>query len=229
MLTWNLEWASAKSPRGKILVDTVKRLDPDFAVFTEVTVPWLELLSGHVALSDADYGYGQKGLRRKVSIWSSQMIDEIDDLGSAELPKGRYVSGFTHGVNVAGLCIPWRDAHVRTGRSDKSPWQEHMAYLHGLKRLKVLDSQKLFVGGDFNQRKPRFRQSEVAYNTLDVQMDHLVWHTAGKLAPINKQSIDHILSSNDISIVGTNTVSNYHANLRLSDHFGVYCDFEMYQ
>jgi hypothetical protein len=103
---------------------------------------WLTLrreLGGHWISADPDYGYSQPGNRRKVMLWSRSSWSSVDRVGSTRIPGGRFVSGTTATsigpVTFLGVCIPWRDAHVRTGRKDRSGWEDHSAYLMGLKRL----------------------------------------------------------------------------------------------
>ena len=38
-------------------------------------------------------------------------------------------------LTVVGVCIPWRDAHMPSGRKDRSQWQEHKAWLAGFESL----------------------------------------------------------------------------------------------
>ena len=227
VLTWNLDWASHTAPSGVKLTELVQTLNPDLAIFTEATIPWLEQLGGHLALADADYGYNAHSNRRKVAIWSSDPIHAIDRQGSPDLPSGRFVQGTTHGLNIVGLCIPWSDAHVHTGRKDKARWQDHAAYIKGLSDIAVLRGNNLVVGGDFNQRNPRYRQPQHLFDDLQQTLGHLRWMTEGHIPPVETLSIDHILTSLDIEAGQACAISNLDVNgSKLSDHFGVYCDLQ---
>lgn len=81
---------------------------------------------------------------RKVILWSKNPWRDIDYVGDESLPTGRFVSGTTMTsigeIRCIGVCIPWRNAHVSTGRKDKKQWEDHEPYLEGLK--KVLDGEK---------------------------------------------------------------------------------------
>jgi hypothetical protein len=63
--------------------------------------------------------------------------------GATSMPSGAPVSrpavspaGTTQTLagtlRIAGVCIPWRGVHVSTGRRDRAPWADHLAYLDGL-------------------------------------------------------------------------------------------------
>ena len=54
--------------------------------------------------------------------------------------RGRLVMAVTDTpdgpVRVVAVCIPWRDAHVRTGRADSRPWGEHVEFCGQLRELR---------------------------------------------------------------------------------------------
>ena len=77
---------------------------------------------------------GEKGRRRvagrrKVLVWSKRPWSAVDMGISGALPGGRLVAGITltalGPLTVVGVCVPWRDAHVRSGGRERSQWQEH--------------------------------------------------------------------------------------------------------
>jgi hypothetical protein len=43
-------------------------------------------------------------------------------------PDSRGVNGY---IRFIGVCIPWRSAHVSTGRGNAVPWGEHGVYTSG--------------------------------------------------------------------------------------------------
>ena len=45
------------------------------------------------------------------------------------------VEGVYPTLTVVGVCIPWRDAHMPSGRKNRSQWQEHKAWLAGFESL----------------------------------------------------------------------------------------------
>ena len=98
-------------------------------------------------------------------------------------------------VRVIGVCIPWRDAHVRTGRKDRRAWQDHLAYLDGLDRvLAQADDAKLIVAGDFNQRVPRKRQPFKVFEALEAAIPP-GWPvvTEGLCDASGAATIDHVV------------------------------------
>jgi endonuclease/exonuclease/phosphatase family metal-dependent hydrolase len=122
-----------------------------------LTECWPAMLpaGGHVAAGDADHGYpiveGRPWVERDVS-------------GDAAMPGGRYVEAVTEvggePWRVIGVCVPWRMAHVATGRRDRKAWEDHLRYLDGLGRrlARVTAGERVVVCGDFNQYVPRVGQ-----------------------------------------------------------------------
>jgi hypothetical protein len=131
LLLWNLEWATPRSPRGRRIRSTVAGLAPDVVCLPEATAAMLPD-DGFTIDAHPDYGYGATGERRKVLLWSRSPWSAVDRVGSEAMPGGRFVSGVTEGTRFVGVCVPWRDAHVRTGRRDRAPWEDHRRYLAAL-------------------------------------------------------------------------------------------------
>lgn len=224
-LNWNTRWAESGSQRGKLIRDTIRRLDPDVMCLTESTLSMVPK-TGHSILSSPDYGYPNNGTRRKVLLWSKTPWSGIDLIGSPQMPGGRFVSGTTKGVRFIGICIPWKDAHVRTGRLDRTPWEDHLAYLAGLASVvKRHDCSEvpLCVIGDYNQPIPRVRQPiRVAEALADVLDDQLIVATSGMLDPEGRSIIDHFAHSRGscveiAEIVPRNTLDG----IELTDHVGI--------
>jgi hypothetical protein len=134
-----------------------------------LTEGYRELLpsDGQVIESEADYGYELKAGRRKVHLWSRTGWTDVDRVGHHSLPPGRYVSGLTATpagpLRVLGVCIPWRSAHVNTGRQDREPWEDHHSYLRGLRVILEGQTSPFVVVGDYNQRVPRRWQPVAVY------------------------------------------------------------------
>ncbi len=126
-------------------------------------------------------------------------------------------------MRVVGVCIPWRDAHVSTGRGDAAPWSEHMDYLDRFEGLlaEFDDGMPTVIAGDFNERVPRGRQPvRVADRLNDVIADWTI-HTAGALP--NGPHIDHIVTSRWLILESASDwAASDHLGL-LSDHAGVTC------
>ena len=87
--------------------------------------------------TDADFGYHRGEDRKKVVLWSRMPWQEVMNVEPEEMPAGRLVHGFTHTpiglLEVIGVCIPWNFAHVSTGDRNRKPWEEHCAFLRGLR------------------------------------------------------------------------------------------------
>lgn len=125
--TWNLEWATRRAPRGMLLRERLNAMAADVLCITESSAGMLPD-SGYYISSDSDYGYPGSPDRRKVLLWSPEPWTDVDDHGSDSMPGGRFVAGTTNSpfgpVRIIGVCIPWKDAHVRSGRRDRQPWQD---------------------------------------------------------------------------------------------------------
>jgi exonuclease III len=224
-LTWNIEWAAKSSPKGKCIKKLVEDTDPDLVCFTEATLGMVPA-SGYTIESDPEYGYPNKGSRRKVLLWSKQRWQAVDTVGSKALPSGRFVSGITQGIRFVGICIPWRDAHVRTGRKDRALWQDHLQYLDAFTPLVDTYCNAEFpacVTGNFNQTIPRSRQPvEVAQRLSRMFDTGLKIATAGIVDEEGQQLIDHVATCGQL-LVEVNEIipKKSAAGLHLSDHVGI--------
>ena len=209
ILLWNVEWATLRSKRGKEIQRIYRNYAPDIACITEGYLQFWEN-EGNVISSTEDYGYKITEGRRKVILLSSAEWKDINCIGNYELPTGRYCYGSTHGYNIHGVCIPWKDANVRTGQKNKNPWEDHIQYLDGLKPL-IKDSQeKTIVFGDFNQRMPRKRSPENVYTKLlKIFEPNFDIATIGTIKEINQQAIDHFAHTLDINVKNIIVINNY--------------------
>jgi endonuclease/exonuclease/phosphatase (EEP) superfamily protein YafD len=123
--------------------------------------------------------------------------------------------------NLVSVCIPWRDAHVRTGRKDRNMWDEHRDFL-ALLRDEVSEATSdapTIVAGDFNQRLPRTRQPLDVYAALDEALTNLTTATAGDFDC--GTLIDHLAATEDFLVTDIEAWSNRIEGARLSDHSGV--------
>lgn len=224
-LNWNIRWAESGTQRGELIGDAIRRLDPDVMCLTESTISMIPR-TGHSIVSSPDYGYPNNGSRRKVILWSKNPWAGVDRIGSHSMPGGRFASGITEGVRFFGICVPWKDAHVRTGRLDRTPWEDHLAYLAGLASVvkrHAYSETPLCVLGDYNQPIPRVRQPiRVATALADALENQLIISTSGILDPGGRPLIDHYAHSRGarteiIGIVPKITDEG----IDLSDHVGV--------
>ncbi len=223
-LTWNLEWAAPGSKRGQRIREMISALDPDVACFTEVVRDLVPV--GHTIEAGADYGYPNHENRRKVILWSRHPWTRIDTTGNIEMPPGRFATGNTGGVQFVGVCIPWRDAHVRTGNRNRNPWDDHLSYCRGLGQILARyekDAIPSCVLGDFNQRVPRVNQPlDVAQALADAISDRFQIATEGIKDAEGNQLIDHFAGSPHLTISVTSIIPRFTSDgTRLSDHVGV--------
>lgn len=228
-LTWNLEWKTPASKAGRLILEQIAAIDPDVACYTEVVRSMVP--AGHMIEADPDYGYPNGGERRKVILWSNYPWTEIDAKGDDEMPSGRFVSGTTGGIRFLGVCIPWRDAHVRTGRRDRKPWEDHVSYCRGLGRILAECVERRIptcVPGDYNQRIPRMGQPAIVASALTnaIPIDFRVV-TQGMKDSQGMNLIDHLAVSPGISVSMLRIVPRIsNDGTELSDHVGVVASLE---
>ena len=225
---WNVEWASINSKKGRYLAPRIASLSTELLCLTE---GYADLFpnSGHTITSDGDYGYPAHPNRRKVLLWSRSPWSQVDALGSCNMPAGRFISGITEtslgAVRVIGDCIPWWEAHVRTGQRNRQQWEDHMTYLREIAPiLRSCDASiPTVILGDFNQRVPCQRQPQVVFQALmDAIGPDFDIVTSGEIANAPDYSIDHVAISRQLRHVGIHFVSNLNeVGEEMSDHFGL--------
>ena len=218
ILLWNVEWATLKSKRGQEIQRIYREFAPDIACITEGYLQFWEN-EGNVISSAEDYGYKITKGRRKVLLVSSSEWKNVDSIGNQDFPSGRYCYGETHGLNIHGVCIPWKDANVRTGQKNKDTWEDHIQYLDSLKSLIKDKKEKTIVLGDYNQRIPRKWSPENVYTKLLETFEPNF-----TIKEMDKQAIDHFAYTHDIDIKNIQIIDNYMGSLKLSDHFGFVID-----
>lgn len=223
--TWNAEWATPSSDRGPRISAILADANADIVVVTE-GVRELLPIGGSVVDAGGDWGYGLQPSRRKVIVWSRFPL-ACDAVGTRGATRGRLAvatAATPEGpVRVVGVCIPWRDAHVRTGRGDAQPWSEHLDYLERLQGLLAGfdDEAPTVIAGDFNQRIPRAAQPLLVAERLGEVMAGWTVHTAGALP--NGPHIDHIATNRRLVLESVRDWPASDHRGRLSDHAGVVC------
>ena len=229
---WNIAWRRPDSPAGKTIRKHITDQDPDIICITEGYEDFLPA-SGHTITSDPDYGYPIKAGRRKVMLWSKNPWDHVDSLGHTTLPSGRFVRAITKTpigcLNMIGVCIPWKDAHVKTGRKDRTPWQDHLAYLQGLQGiLAEQNSGNTVLLGDFNQHLPRTKEPKLIHNALlSAIPNNFKVATAGKIEGAPSPAIDHLCHSPALACRHLSVLPQYdESGSRLSDHYGLLIDLQ---
>ena len=227
VVNWNVEWTTPRSSRFPRIQELIEAQSPHVVCLTEGQRS-LYPRTGHVVTGEADFGYpNPKGERRKVLLWSRNPWSDVDTVGSPNIPPGRFVAATTQTpigpVRFVGVCIPWRDAHVRTGRRDREAWEDHTTYLRELGP--IIERQKrdvpIVVLGDFNQRVPRQRVPEHIFDELVEAFAALRLVTAGVREDIGRQLIDHVAVSAQLVAEDVRCWPKHDGGVRLSDHDGV--------
>jgi len=225
VLIWNTEWAKPNSKREKIIKEIVKNIGADIICITEGYLnSWQDY--ENVISSNEDYGYKIHEGRRKVILISKTPWNNISKANDVKIPEGRYVSGITENINVLGVCIPWKDAHVSTGRKDRKIWEDHLSYLEGLQNILSGLTEKTLVMGDFNQRIPKKYSRKDAYDLMLKTFEDFIFETKDIIQPINKQSIDHLCTKNIAKVISIKSIDNIQNDVRLSDHFGLIIELD---
>jgi hypothetical protein len=226
---WNTEWRRSRSGRGAALKLALLEHSPDVVCLPEA---YNDFLAGdyYGIFSEPDHGYHPvEPDRSKVTLWSRWPWIELDQVGSPALPPGRFVAGTTLApfgrIRVVGVCIPWRAAHVSTGRRDSAPWQEHERFLEALPGVlaKERGRHPLLLLGDFNQRIPAQMVPERLASTLQEAVKGLEVWTAGSIDGLDRQSLCHIAGAgHEWRLDRTWGASRRIANVDVSDHDGVF-------
>ena len=224
---WNVAWAMPSTPRGTFFQQQLVEPTTSVACVTEGCAALLPD-HGDLLSTDPDYGYPLRPHRRKVMLWSRLPWRDLDLVGDPALPPGRFVAGTTEtpigDVRFIGVCIPWRDAHVRTGLRDRKPWADHLSYLRHLRSVldRLADERPTVILGDFNQRVPRVRQPTEVYAALMATMQAMTFATAGRIEGAPTPSIDHVVCTPDLMGNAVRYLSpHYEGGGVMSDHFGL--------
>ena len=223
--TWNAQWATPSNDRGLRVAAVLADTGADVIVVTEGV---RALLPSHGFAVDAggDWGYGEKPDRRKAIVWSRFPLT-LDFAGTEGATRGRLAiakAALPDGpVRIIGVCIPWRDAHVSTGRADATAWSEHLDYLDRLEALLpgLDDGVPTVIAGDFNQRIPRGHQPIRVADRLSQVLTGWTIHTAGQQP--NGPHIDHIATNRGLAAEQVRDWAAADRLGRLSDHAGVVC------
>lgn len=233
LVTWNAEWAPTKK-RAAIRA-RIASLDPDVIVLTEGDAGVLPD-GGHSIDAGTEWGYvSPDPARRKVILWSRFPPSDVDTVGSRkeEMPGGRWVAGTvetTRGpIRIMGVCIPWKDAHVRSGRRDADSWDEHLAYLRCMSPVfhDAAAAGNACVLGDFNQRIPRRGAGVDVHEALLTALGGFRVVTEGAVDGLVDPPVDHIAIGSRLGAHEVRGVDRHEdgpgLGRELSDHHLVSC------
>lgn len=228
VVNWNVQWATPRSVRAPEILRRIDALGPEVVCLTE-THDQLLSRDGYSISAQPDYGYGDRGARRKVMLWSKRPWRDVDNLGHKSLTPGRFVSGITQTsigeVMVMGICIPWFGSRTeaRRGADRRERWQDHQQYLAAL--TEVLARQALrptIVMGDFNQAIGQGARAPVYLReALKKAFSPTMTIATADITFEGRRNIDHIALSSDLACESVEPISNIHDGKKLSDHYGV--------
>ena len=241
ILNWNIQAdrLRAGAPKFERIRELIAGYDADLICLTEA---WPQLMprGGHTISSEVS-GWGppeDKGAR-KVVLWSRSRWQDVDTLGSPNMPPGRFVKATTVIDNekwtIIGVCIPYAHYrnHEKWGEQRKTFWQGACEYLDALSgdylprliREDFLPYSKVPVRaillGDFNLQIPPYnypyRRSEANQKRKET-FDRWLIPTAG----IGRHFIDHVAMSTELRVNALQYISRYAPDdSKLSDHDGV--------
>ncbi|TDT14607.1 endonuclease/exonuclease/phosphatase family metal-dependent hydrolase [Ilumatobacter fluminis] len=220
--TWNLEWAVPGTERHGGALRQLESVDADIVVTTEDSLHDWEPYP-HRVDGGADWGYRFVDGRRKVIAWSRSPWSDVEVVERGAC-RGRFVRARTvaHGVDVQVLavCIPWRDAHVRSGRRDRTGWDEHLEFCEELgNQIDATTAEgPTIVAGDFNQRIPRGSQPLRVAEALADCLGQVTVATSGEQQA--GRLIDHIAVSRHFAVEAVQSWPNQIDGHRLTDHSG---------
>lgn len=233
VVTWNVEWAPPR--KREAIRQRLLALDADVIVLTEGDRGVLPD-GGHWIDGGSDWGYTTPdAARRKVILWSRHPLRNPNFGVNTDVwaGQGRFTSAgieTTRGeIRIFGVCIPWRDAHVRSGRRGADPWSEHRAYLDGLTaRLNIARrAGSTCILGDFNQRIPRRRTPGPVYDALMEWLTGFTVLTSGEISGLDEQPVDHIATTGDLTATDVRGIDRHEDGVgvgrELSDHHLVMC------
>jgi endonuclease/exonuclease/phosphatase family metal-dependent hydrolase len=223
VVVWNVAWRKGHSKSGRMIRSLIEQEDLDLVFLTE---GYPGALNIHEAKSDPDYGYAISN-RRKVLLYSRTPWRDVVALEDSVSPSGRLVSGVARisGADIScfGVCVPWKMAHVSTGRRDRSQWQDHKQFLQTFGRhLGANGGRPTIVAGDFNQHIPRKRQPVEVFEQLVAALPAPMTCVTASGSSGVYDMIDHVFVSEHFRAIGVRALSNRGEDGRvLSDHHGL--------
>lgn len=232
IVAWNVERKRPSSPTGSAGVRRIASESPDVVVLTEARLGHLADLGGHEAASQQPVGDRFAADERKIVIWSREPWRDVDSIGDADLPHGRFVAGTTStplgDVRVIGVCIPWHMCDVNVGSRDRSPWEQHLRWLELFEPLIADPELPVVIAGDFNQRVPGRKggRRDIAELLARVFTSYPIV-TAGVPDGLNRQGIDHIAVDQRLEAALVRGWAHDDGGTRMSDHDAVVAELRL--
>lgn len=220
--TWNLEWAVPGTARHDRALAQLQSVDADIVVTTEDSLHDWDRYPYRID-GGTDWGYRIVEGRRKVIAWSRAPWSDVTTFVDGGC-RGRFVRARTTvdgvGLWVLAVCIPWRDAHVRSDRRDHMGWEEHIEFCHelGSQITDAVADGPTVIAGDFNQRIPRVNQPIRAADALADGLAAVDVPTAGEQEA--GRLIDHIATSRYLEVARVISWANVIDGHRITDHSG---------
>jgi endonuclease/exonuclease/phosphatase family metal-dependent hydrolase len=239
IVNWNAQadQQTAANGRSTLIKTTLETFYADVICLTEA-YPTNFPPEGYLIQSErSGWGWPEAKGARKVNLWSKTPWEQVDTLGSVDLPEGRYLSAETQGLRLIGVGIPYHAYRTApkwdTGR--KTVWQGAWEYLVVFERdiLKTVSAhQHTVILGDYNLQIPARgypgKNSEV--NRLrESAFEGWNIPTSGQIddPAITKPFIDHIALTPDITVISIQYFSRFTENGKvMSDHNGVCIDIQ---
>ena len=243
VLNWNTQIATPRGVNWRFeTVKTVVALrDADIICLTEA-YPETMPSGGNIVTSGLSGWERHERLgARKVVLWSKHPWYDVDDLGSARLPEGRFVSAKARvrGVElcIVGMCIPYHGYRTHESWAEKrmTYWQGACEYLDALQE-EILPQERYrertLLIGDYNLQIPpstypypsavvnKKREQTFAEWSIPTAID---W----RAMRLDKPIVDHIALSSDIRVRSVRVINRFSTDiLSLSDHNGVCIEIE---
>jgi endonuclease/exonuclease/phosphatase family metal-dependent hydrolase len=238
ILNWNTQAASPRSHSQKFLKiqNVIAENDPDIICLTEA-YPETMPVGGHI-ISGGLSGWGniEKTGARKVNLWSKYSWQHVDDVGSNQLPEGRFIRGMTivDGIEIIfiGACIPYHAYRnsKKWAEKRKNQWQGACEYLDALRQYILVQEifhKRTIIVGDFNLQIPPKnypRASEVVNQKREETFAGWSIPTSGEFnnPALDKRFIDHVALTPDFQIKSIKFIRRFDENdFALTDHNGV--------
>jgi endonuclease/exonuclease/phosphatase family metal-dependent hydrolase len=244
ILNWNTQAAKPHSTTQRFfkIQKIVTENEPDVVCLTEAYPETLPV-DGHTISSGlSGWGNFEKAGARKVNLWSKHSWYHVDEIGSSQLPEGRFIKGITtiNGIEltIIGVCIPYHAYRnsSKWAENRKHRWQGACDYLDVLRQdilSQEIYSRRTIIIGDFNLQIPPKNYphpSEIVNKKREETFATWSIPTAGEFedAALDKRFIDHLALTSDFQVKSVKFISRFDKDdAVLSDHNGVVIEVQL--